>query len=79
MFYLQIRWSLDSNFGPLELEATSLPTEPQPLPINSYFGQHKVRSIELVHGYLPNVVTRNFSETYVPFQPVWPEKITKCL
>ena len=39
MFYIKIcRW-LDSNGGPLVLEATSVPTEPQPLPNPDYLAQ----------------------------------------
>ena len=32
MFNINVCWWLDLNRGPLELEATALPTEPQPLP-----------------------------------------------
>ena len=32
MFNINFCQWLDSNCGPLELEATALPTEPQPLP-----------------------------------------------
>ena len=32
MFNINVCWWLDSNSRPLELEATVLPTEPQPLP-----------------------------------------------
>ena len=32
MYNIQVCRCLDSNRGPLELEATTLPTEPQPLP-----------------------------------------------
>ena len=32
MFVIKLCRRLDSNCGPLELEATALPTEPQPLP-----------------------------------------------
>ena len=31
--YINFRWWLDSNHVPLVLEATALPTEPQPLPV----------------------------------------------
>ena len=41
MFYIKICQWLESNCGPLVLEATALPTEPQPLPIHllSYEGR----------------------------------------
>ena len=34
--------SRDSNSGPLESEATALPTEPQPLPMSKYFSPKKI-------------------------------------
>ena len=37
MFDINFCHWLDSNIGPLELEATTLPTEPQPLPTCLFF------------------------------------------
>ena len=37
MFYINFCWWRDSNHGPLELEASALPTEPQPLPVKGNF------------------------------------------
>ena len=42
MFNINFCLWLDSNYGPLESEATALPTEPQPLPIVWYLGHNLV-------------------------------------
>ena len=43
MFYIKICWWLDSNQGSPSSEATTLPTEPQPLPMMVLFGVHTNR------------------------------------
>ena len=52
------RW-LDSNHRPLELEATALPTEPQPLPMKKYFD---VSISEIVCRYAVAIIISNFGE-----------------
>ena len=37
MFHIKVFQCLDSNRGPLVLEATTLPTELQPLPLIQFF------------------------------------------
>ena len=49
----------DSNHGPLELEATALQIEPQPLPLFSYFLMGQPRPIFVLVFFL---FDNNFTE-----------------
>ena len=50
---------LDSNHRPLELEATALSTEPQPLPMKKYFD---VSTCEIGCRYAVANIISNFGE-----------------
>ena len=51
--YKFCRW-LDSNCGPLVLEATALPTEPQPLPLKVFLSPLKFINSKIHARPLPN-------------------------
>ena len=46
---------MDSNRGPLVLEATALPTEPQPLPLIDSFAQYLLFIFYIILFYILNV------------------------
>ena len=61
------RW-LDSNRGPLELEATALTTEPQPRPLFSSFSQH-------IDKYSTNLTINGISDEKVLGIWTWDQRM----
>ena len=60
MFYVYFAKWLYLNHRPLVLEATALPTEPQPLPISNIFTIAKRVEYEGFLGFIFKLTAQNF-------------------